>query len=599
MLKLDPASEFLDEKELGVEPHAIETEILVELARRLHTNMPTSVFGALVGVGLVAVLFGRSIESTHLAAWLSIVALHTSYRLAFWYRFSGRPFTPEVSRRWMRPMAGGVTLGSVIYFGVPAWFFMPSSTIENQYAFLCILSFVSVGAIMGYGPHFSTFTAAIMPYSLATVLAIALGRTGTPFELMLAIVAFIVFLLVAGKRFAGLTRESLRLGFENIDLVLRLTEQKNAAEAANLAKSRFLAAASHDLRQPMHALNLYLGTASSCEMSEPARTAVASARQCAEAMDEMFRALLDVSQLDAGSVRSHVEVFPISMLLNRSFMEFEPQARERSLSLHVVQSSAWVRSDPALVERILRNFVTNAVRHCERGRILIGCRLRGDIVRLSVHDTGPGIPEHHQAAIFEEFFQLKNPERDRGKGLGLGLGIVKRLAHLLRVSVILQSSPGHGSMFAVDLPRAAEADAVPGLPHEKAVQGDLSNVMVLVVDDERSILRATQGLLETWGCAVATATNAAEAIACVNAMDRLPDLLICDYRLRANENGIDIVHAVRRAVGMETPALLVTGETSPDQLRTLHESGLPVLHKPLQEKSFRQALERLVKGDAD
>jgi CheY-like chemotaxis protein len=387
-----------------------------------------------------------------------------------------------------------------------------------------------------------------------------------------------------------------RLRFENQELVSQLTAQKEAAVAANLAKSRFLAAASHDLRQPMHALHLYLGGMGGLELSRPARSALDNAAQCAQTMDGMFRALLDISRLDAGSVQPEPRAFPIAPLLERIRVEHEPDALEKGLWLRVMPCSAWVRADPAFVDRILRNQMTNAVRHTERGRILIGCRRRGGALRIEVHDTGPGLAAEQQRLVFEEFYQVGNPERDRTKGMGLGLAIVDRLAKLMQVSVHLASTPGRGSTFALELPLAtADAPApVETAPRREAARRSFAGSLVAVIDDEEMILNATRTLLEQWECEVVTAVSGASAMQKLSTSQRAPDAIVCDYRLRGGENGLAVIDSLRAEFNEDIPALLITGDTGPERLREIQASGLSVLHKPVPEDVLRHALGRLL-----
>jgi CheY-like chemotaxis protein len=312
-------------------------------------------------------------------------------------------------------------------------------------------------------------------------------------------------------------------------------------------------------------------------------------------MDKMFRALLDVSRLDAGSVQPDVRAFRVAPLLEGVRMEFEPQARYKGLDLRIVGCTATVHGDPALIERILRNLVANAVNHTERGKVLVGCRRKKAGVRLAVYDTGPGIAPAEQSAIFEEFYQIGNPERDRSKGLGLGLAIVSRLAKLLSIPVTLVSQPGRGSMFAIDLPRARRQDGKHATASAAAPAGqdDLSGALVVVVDDEAAILDAMRMLLEMWGCTVITAASGAEALERLGRASRAPDVLVCDYRLRAHEDGIGVIEAVRAEFNEDIPAMLITGDTAPERIREIEASGLLVLHKPLQEDELRGNLSRL------
>ncbi len=371
-------------------------------------------------------------------------------------------------------------------------------------------------------------------------------------------------------------------------------QARRAAVAANIAKSRFLAAASHDLRQPMHALNLYLGTIVEQQLPDQVRTQFDNARQCARSVDDMFRALLDMSKLDSGTIQPKIDVFPIASILEVINLQFELEAAAKELVLRVAPSSAYLRSDPAMVERILCNLVANAVRYTEHGKILVGCRRKGAMLRVAVYDTGPGIAADQQRAIFDEFFQIDNPERDRTKGLGLGLAIVERLAKLLDAPITLVSRPGCGSMFAVDLPCASHTEQPqPSVQQPLTIADDLVGASILVIDDEITILDATRFLLEQWGYSVITATSKREAFDLLAAHKQQPDAIICDYRLRDHENGIDLICALREKFTEDIPALLITGDTAPERIRELETSGLNWLYKPLDVEQLRGALREL------
>ena len=375
-----------------------------------------------------------------------------------------------------------------------------------------------------------------------------------------------------------------------------LNAQKEIAETATLAKSRFLAAASHDLRQPMHALNLYLGALANYDLPEPARPVLASARFCAQTMDEMFLALLDISRLDANVMQAEFSVFPIASLLETIRLEFLPQAQAKGLRLRIAPCSAWVVSDPELLERLLRNLVSNAVRYTVRGTVLVGCRRTATGLRLTVMDTGPGIAPDQQRAVFEEFHQVGNSERDRAQGLGLGLAIVQRLALLLKAPLSLASQLGRGSVFSVEL-RCAAAEAglpLPILSPRTQHHHGLVGALVAVVDDEALILDATRLLLEQWGCTVVSAASGAEIVERLGTGARVPDAIVCDYRLRSGETGMDVIAALRNEFNCDIPALLITGDTAQDRIQAIFSNALPVLHKPLQEQALRDALSQLL-----
>jgi signal transduction histidine kinase len=375
-----------------------------------------------------------------------------------------------------------------------------------------------------------------------------------------------------------------------------LSAQKELAEAAALAKSRFLAAASHDLRQPMHALNLYLGALDRFELPDAARPAMASARECAQTMDEMFRALLDISKLDASAMQANISTFAIAPLLEKIKNGFVQQAHAKGLELRVAPCSAFVSSDPELLERVLANLVSNAVRYTTHGKILLGCRRTATGLRVGVYDTGPGIAADQQRAVFEEFYQVGNPERDRAQGLGLGLAIVQRLGVLLKAPLTLSSQVGTGSVFSIDVPRAEPdtAEAPEAVYALRGQHGTLQGALIAVIDDEPLILDATALVLRQWGCTVVSAASGAEAIERLSQCDRIPDAIVCDHRLRGTETGIDVIAAIRIEFNSDIPAVLVTGDTSPQRIQSILITGIPVLNKPLQDHVLMDALLRLL-----
>lgn len=567
--------------------------IRIEQARLIHRNIPTAVIGGFIVVSLAAAVFSQVAPVENVAAWLVAAALLSVYRMARWWKFRNALSTLAQAQRWLKEAIFGAAVSGALW-GAGSFILSPAGQVDYQLLYVWAVVMMSVAAMFSFSAYYPCFLAFLLPWVVPVMVNVAVHNTVLHWGIAAGI---LMFALVAARfmwTFSQVFIESLKLRFENVELVGKLMEQKEAAEAANLAKSRFLAVASHDLRQPMHALNLYVGSLAGLDMSERARALLANVRQCGEAMDKMFRALLDVSRLDAGTVQADTRAFCIGSLLERIRMEFTPQARNKGLELRVVDSGATVHSDPALIERILRNLVANAVSHTERGKVLVGCRRMKNRLRIAVYDTGPGIAPDKHGAVFEEFYQIGNPERDRSKGLGLGLAIVARLAKLLSTPVTLVSERGTGSMFAVDLPRVRQQDgartAASAVP---TLRNDLSGSLIVVVDDEATILDATRTLLEMWGCTVITAASGAEALERVGSSSRVPDVLMCDYRLRGHEDGISVVEALRAEFNEDVPAVLITGDTGPERIREIEASGLLVLHKPIPEDLLRECLSKL------
>jgi signal transduction histidine kinase/CheY-like chemotaxis protein len=373
----------------------------------------------------------------------------------------------------------------------------------------------------------------------------------------------------------------------------KVEERTHQLELANLAKSRFLAAASHDLRQPLHALGLFVAQLRGHMKSAEGGGLVERIDAAVGAMNELFNALLDISKLDAGVLSTTIIDFPIARLLKRIESTFTEAAREKGLSFKLVPSSAWVRSDLILLERIVLNLVSNAVRYTASGGVLVGCRRRGDTVRIEVWDSGPGIPEDQRRNIFGEFYRLAG--NNVHGGLGLGLAIVDRLCGLLDHPIELTSTLGKGSRFAVTVPAAAAqakfAEPQPTLPSPADVS---RGKRVVVIDDDALVLDGMGGLLRNWGCRVVTAATADAALAALAGEE--PDLIISDYRLANGQSGIAAIGDLRRAFDAAIPAFLMSGDTAPERLREARESGHHLLHKPVRPMALRAMVNQLMKA---
>lgn len=391
-------------------------------------------------------------------------------------------------------------------------------------------------------------------------------------------------------------RASILLRFENLDLVGRLQAEwekaqaaQQQAEQANQAKSRFLAAASHDLRQPVHALGLFLDVLARGRPDDRAAV-LENAAAAQQAAAEMLDTLLDFSRIEAGVITPRHVVLPLQPLLYKLEKELAYQADAKGIVYRSRETRLHVLSDPALLELMLRNLIANAIRYTERGGLLIGCRRRGATVQIDVYDTGIGIPPDQQQAVFLEFHQLGNPERDRRKGLGLGLAITQGLARSLGHELTLASRPGRGSLFRLHLPLARPSAL--GTSHTLAVSppvhGQLAGRRVLVLDDDEAVRLAMQQLLIDWGCLCAVAESLEQALE--QARRQPPELIVSDYRLRGETNGAEAIARLREALGRALPALILTGDTAPQRLREVARSGIPLLHKPVSPARLNQAL---------
>jgi len=420
----------------------------------------------------------------------------------------------------------------------------------------------------------------------------------------LAFLLFVGWMLV--DRFVRALNEAERL---NVHLEARVAEKsallsaqlaeteraREAAETANLAKSRFLAAASHDLRQPLHAIGLFASALAEQSRNAEDIALVQRIQTSVESLEALFSSLLDVSRLEAGAVVARIADVPANALLDRIAHDFAPVALERGLSLSVVPSTAWLATDALLLDRIVGNLVSNALRYTERGGVVVGCRPRGSHCTIEVWDTGRGIPVEERDRIFEEFYRSDGHEPS-AHGLGLGLAIVRRLAALLGHDVDFDSTPGRGSVFRVHLPRGRPR--VIEAPAPMAATDTLAGRQVLVVEDEAPVRDGMERLLRTWKCEAVVVGDASAALQAL-ADGMRPDMLIVDYRLANGGSGLQAIARIREAAGRDIPALIVSGESHPEELARIKASGFHIVHKPVPPARLRSVVAWLLTRDRE
>jgi signal transduction histidine kinase/CheY-like chemotaxis protein len=377
-----------------------------------------------------------------------------------------------------------------------------------------------------------------------------------------------------------------------------LARKNEQLELASQAKTRLLAAASHDLRQPLHALTLFSDGLANGETDPLRLQRIIHIRECVESLDRLFSELLNLSQLDAGVLQPQWSDFPLDRLFDEISRNFRAVAEQQNLRLVVRKTDAWVRCDYVMLSRILNNLVSNSLRHTAEGGLLIGARRRGRSIRIDVWDTGIGIAPQHQERVFEEFYQV-DPQRSNGatRGMGLGLATVQRLAALLNTRVELSSVPRKGTCVRVLVRAVAPSPEPVGSPALLGAAPEelpsLEGLRVLVVDDERTILEGLQVVLGNWGAEVMAAQTRAEALALADAWPGPPDVVVSDLLLQGGDNGLDVLAALERhprGIGPETARLLVTGETKPERLREVANAGVTVLYKPVSPRALRQAI---------
>ncbi len=376
-----------------------------------------------------------------------------------------------------------------------------------------------------------------------------------------------------------------------------LQNSKEEAEQANDAKSQFLAAASHDLRQPLHAMQMYIAALRENLKDAKALAIVEDIDAVSISTGRLLNALLDVSQLEAGVIKPNFEDYPVQEILHRVARAFEPAAVQKNLKLTVVKSTAYVHSDPVLLERIIGNFTSNAVSYTDKGAILIGCRHRGDSLSIEVLDTGSGIADEEQKSIYEDFYQIHNKERDRGKGLGLGLAIARRLATPLGGVMEQDSIIDRGSRFAILVPKGKPQAGLTKreLPTEVQIQ-QLEDVTILLIEDDPVVLKATHELMAQWGCNVLTATNMDEAMAVLTTRENMaPDIIVADYRLPGGATGVEAATHLQLMLGHAVPVIIVTGDLADGPMRDIADQGYRLLSKPVRPGKLRALVSHMLR----
>jgi two-component system, sensor histidine kinase len=561
----------------------------------LYANRWAVSSSALIMAALIAIIAWPSSTPLRVLGWCGVVvAIQAGLQiLALNYRkYESGNIDP---RLWaVRFAASSIVSGTV--WGSAVFVLVPDSqplTLALISACLAGRATVSTMTHAYYPPALNGFAVPIFGM-LALRYIMNGGLSNAALGVMwIAVLAYI--LLFVDKQARAITTQ-IRLRVENEGLVEELRRQNAIAEQARVgaeeasrSKSRFFAAANHDLRQPLHSLGLFATALRNGSEGRAGIKLVDQILQCTDSLERLFDNLLDISRLDAGQVSVKRNIVPLNDVLTRLRSMFTIPAQEKGLNLRLRPSPLFVNTDSTLLFRVLSNLVSNALRYTENGGIVVGCRRRGDKVLIEVWDTGIGIPLEHQERIFEEFYQLNNPERDRTRGLGLGLASVRRIAQLLEHPVRLQSRPGKGSRFSIEAP-LADPSRIPtaSATVEHKIPNLLGGKFIVVIDDEASVRLGMQSLLESWGCKCLTATNAEEALAGMDG--RMPNFLIADLRLRGEDTGIDAIRTLRAALGENIPAVLVSGDTATEQLRKVSAAGLTLMHKPLKAVRLRALL---------
>ncbi|RWM11106.1 hybrid sensor histidine kinase/response regulator [Mesorhizobium sp.] len=380
---------------------------------------------------------------------------------------------------------------------------------------------------------------------------------------------------------------------------IELSAAKENAELANLSKTRFLAAASHDVLQPLNAAHLSVSALAEVQTSEEGKKLVRQVERSLETMEDLLRTLLDISKLDAGVVQPEISDVSLEALFSSLRSDFLPEAQKKGLSLKFRPVNVTVRSDRTLLRRILQNILSNALRYTRSGGVLVGTRHRGDTIRIDVADTGCGIPDDQREAVFEEFHRGISTLTDGGLagGLGLGLAIVRRMAAALGHPVTFSSKVGRGTIFHIDVPVGIGAAAEPaaGTADLERPRGyGLFGTKVLLVENDADVLSAMTSLLERWQCLVRAATSTDDALDLISDTDWVPDIIIADQHLDGGDLGTATIAEVRDYLGRPVPALIVTADGSELVAKASRAAGIELMRKPLKPAQLRALLAHLL-----
>ncbi len=600
------ASPLAEDLQASLSAQEAASTALSEDVRSTFDYMPAILAGNLAGIFVVLLLFRTKAPLAVTLLWL--VPASTGWALRWWlYRsfLSTRTETLAQWRRWRRLWNVG-TLFSAAMWGLAAWVFYPHGD-SNQRTALIIVVYtfcVAVVPVLASQPRVYLLFGALcfLPMTLRVALV------GNDYGLQLAGILLLIFSMTAllARNYRQALQRVIDLKIHADELLVQLRAEKlaaeearRAAEVANRAKTQFFSAASHDLRQPLHAMGLFAEALRSKAQNDEVAHLVNSINASVDALESLFSELLDITRIDTGGVSVNPQSFEFDDILRKLRLHFEPTAFEKGLALRLRGGKHVVHADPLLVERVLRNLVSNAIRYTVDGTVLVAARRRGEHIVLQVWDTGLGIAADEQQHIFEEFYQIAADAEawqadssavGQRKGLGLGLAIVKRLSDLMGAPIELRSQPGRGTVFSLTLP-AGRISRNPSLvpAYKPSLNVTLAGRHIVVVEDEPAVRAGLEVLLKEWGATLSSfdSVTAVSIWSAGQPTAPAPDLLIVDYRLEEGHTGTEAIRALRRHFESDIPAILVTGSTMTGHEKEAHDENYHLLIKPVVPNKLR------------
>ncbi len=567
--------------------------IQVDKTLLVYKNIPAVLISNLLGCIPLAFIVWNTGAKTAVVVWLVLHCGLIMVRAVHQYTFQPASASAASVLRYGKINLLFIGLAGGIWGLTGLLFFDPD--VVTIYSFLvltlvCMIS-GSMSAISSLPPAYIIFSSLTMgPLIVITLIQ------GTAFYTLMGIgaLAYLFMTILFSRNLNRAIHDSLTLKYENLDLFESLRIQTEAAEKANLDKSRFLAAASHDVRQPLHAINLFAHVLEDQLDRDDQRNNLAGVQRGLNSLSELFDALLDVSKIDANVTRVNKTHFRLDEMVTHVISLFENNAREKGIEMSHYDCQHLVHTDHGLLEQILTNLLGNAVRYTHQGRVEVFCdQITDNTLTLHVKDSGIGIAETDLDSIFDEFTQLNNPERDRNKGLGLGLAITHRLTNLLQLPLKVSSEPFSGSDFTVQIQLSHKQIQPLVAKMPVSISKHLAGLKILVVDNEEEIVTGLQLLLKSWQCQVSTSHSTTDALQVTHSGTQ-PDLVITDYRMPGELTGLELIQSLRQQ-HPNLAGLIVTGDTSPHIPLKAQKHNLMLLHKPVKPAQLHIAITQTLK----
>ena len=581
----------------------IQQRVMREQADALISTSPSGSTAAFVLSLGFWTLFYYYTRNPMTLVWALILHPTQLVRAVVTWRYLKTPDKQRQPERAARLHTHILLVSSVIWGLAPLMFFPKGNFPLTSLMLLVIMGLVSAGmaSVAQYRPAIYAFS---IPMLMGLTSALLWQQDAMHIFLAVCASLFIYTNLQFGIRQNRLLTDALSARYEKEALAQRLVEQVMLVEQASREKTRFFASASHDLRQPLHSLGLFGSTLLTRLKATPDEPIVRNLMHCVDALEASFSSMLDVSKLDAGVIEAQVKPIAVSDVFKQLDASFAHHAQSQGLALRFKPGGRWVMADPALLERLLGNLIHNALKFTHSGGIVVVARSKKSTsgvlgTSIEVWDSGAGMPAPELPRIFDEFYQVDNAERDRSKGLGMGLAIVRRLSALMGLHLDVESALGKGTVFKIWLSATGaqlRPEVAPAIRQSLADHA-LEGLQVLVIDDEEGVRNSTAVALRMHGMVVDVADGLAQARELALEKRNLGqrfDVIISDFRLRGNESGIDVVAEIRQLVGEQTPALLITGDTSPERVRQAQQSGLRVQYKPMKITALLDEVSALV-----